>query len=43
VVSKLTVGAVLMAFSFATVKFGFTWKSNTFAVRLVGKERTVVL
>jgi len=32
-----------MACSFATVKFGFTWKSNIFAVRLVGKARTVVL
>jgi len=42
-VSKLTVGAVEICCSLATVKFGFTWKPNTFAVILVGKLRTVTL
>jgi hypothetical protein len=42
-VSKLTVGAAEMACSFATVKFGFTWKPKILAVRFCGKERTVTL
>ena len=42
-VSKLTVGAVEICCSLATVKFGFTWKPNILAVRLTGKERTVTL
>jgi hypothetical protein len=43
VVSKLTVGAVEICCSFATVKFGLVWKPNTFAVRLFGKTRSVTL
>src|SRR5262249_46363030 len=42
-VSKLTVGAVEICCSLATVKFGFTWKPNSLAVRLDGKLRTVTL
>src|SRR6185437_15410163 len=40
---KSTVGAVATACSSVTVKFGFTWKSNIFAVRFVGKLRTLML
>ena len=40
---KSTLGAVLMAFSFSTVKLGLTLRPVTMAVRLLGKERTVVL
>src|SRR6185312_5442972 len=40
---KSTVGGVATACSSVTVKFGFTWKSNIFAVRLVGKLRTLML
>ena len=42
-VSKLTVGAVEICGSLATVKFGFTWKPNILAVRFCGNERTVTL
>ena len=42
-VSKLTVGAVEICASLATVKFGFTWKPNIFAVRFTGNWRTVTL
>ena len=40
---KLTVGAVEMAFSFSTVKFGRGARPNMRAVRLLGKVRTVLL
>src|SRR5262249_31184930 len=43
VVSKLTVGAVEISPSFATVKFGFVWKPKILAVIRVGKVRTVTL
>jgi len=42
-VSKLTVGAVEICCSLATVKLGFTGKPNILAVRFTGKERTVTL
>ena len=42
-VSKFTVGAVEICASLATVKFGFTWKPNIFAVRFTGNWRTVTL
>src|SRR6516225_8086341 len=42
-VSKVTVGAVEICCSLATVKFGFTWKPNILAVMRVGKVRTVTL
>lgn len=40
---KFTVGAVLTARSFSTVKFALGSKPNTLAVMLVGNWRTVVL
>ena len=42
-VSNVTAGAVEIAASFCTVKFGFTSKSNMPAVRFVGNSRTVTL
>src|ERR1700733_2371460 len=42
-VPKSTVGAVAICDSFSTVKFGFKDRSKSFAVRLVGNERTVTL
>src|SRR5215207_7957515 len=41
--SKSTLGGVLTAASFSTVKFGFTSILNSMAVRLVGNDRTVEL
>ena len=40
---KSTFGAVVTARSFSTCRFGFTSKPNIFAVRLLGKSRTVML
>ena len=43
VTQKLTLGAVLTAFSFSTVKLGRTSMPNILAVKLLGNLRTVVL